>query len=805
MMKMAWKLIKNKKKWNIFFIGLFAILYASCFLINDIFFSTQFSILNLNQRRYGAHHGIFFDVDQKNIKQKSKVNIKDDGWIGLLGDYGIQGRKAEVTVGYFDEKASKMNPLKILSGRMPKKESEIAVEKSKLKKFGDHVKLGSPIVLKSEKGIERTFRICGIVEDYTGRWNVPEHLETGTNALPEVFVSSKAYIAKHYHYIFQYRFRGNTYDSSKIRELADTFGVSEENVVCNQKTYVEGMDVIKGLTIIQRIFLVVLCLLILILEICLLPVYYEKYRNSYQIFSYCGMKKADLLRLKGIHYLLLECMILIQTSIIYGCVSLLIRKFCLKSYHFAIPYFLLAVMLAFLTGGFYIFTFWKREEKSCFRICYQEDKSLEWNFVRICFKKGWRLFVPVIAAYIMFFTSMFYSLAYLNDYNWGDWDEYPDFSMAAETTSVSVISGDYEIYQDKEQYFSYDEIQKLEQIQGISLIEKQPYTNGISLDLKKDQKDEYWESYHTKEEAVLDIVKSENILPIYGLEYQVLNSEEIKDMKKSYPQYHFEKLLQRDQIIMFLPDKKQTSIKKGMEVSFGEIKYDGKKDLMELTVDDVWRKTMKRKVAEVIKSPVNLQISKIKINSKKPTVFMWEQNAKEMIKGYYKVHVFLDQHVTRAQYQRIQDTMQSMAAMHTDFMWSSKVEQQKESNEVNQTVQLPLSIFVVDMMVTLVSLFFLTCLMHLKQMEHQIYIFRIYGMKEKQMEKSFGLELGCFESIALFGLLLGIAGILWIYSIGISLEYLKIIGILICILLVSWFVCGEILKKILRRNTSFYF
>lgn len=405
--------------------------------------------------------------------------------------------------------------------------------------------------------------------------------------------------------------------------------------------------------------------------------------------------------------------------------------------------------------------------------------------------------MPVIVAYIMLFTLVFYSLAYLNDYNWGDWDEYPDFSMAAETTSVSVISGDYEIYQDKEQYFSYDEIQKLEQIEGISMIEKQPYTNGISLDLKKDQKDAYWESYHTKEEAVLDIVKDENILPIYGLEYQVLNSEEIEDMKKSYPQYHFEKLLRKDQIIMFLPDKKQTSIKKGMQVSFGEMKYDGKKDLMELTADDVWHKTMGQKVAEVIKSPVNLKISKMKITSKKPVIFMWDQNVKEMIKGYYKINVFLDQHISKAQYQRIQDTMQSMAAMHTDFMWSSKAEQQKESNEVNRTIKIPLSIFAVDMVVILVSLFFLTYLIHLKQLERQIYIFRIYGMKEKQLEKSFSLELRCFGSMALFGFLLGVAGILWIYSIGVSLEYLKMIGILICILLASWLVCGEVLKKVL--------
>lgn len=155
----------------------------------------------------------------------------------------------------------------------------------------------------------------------------------------------------------------------------------------------------------------------------------------------------------------------------------------------------------------------------------------------------------------MIFVLVFYSLAYLYDSNWGDWRGYPDFSMAAETTSISISSGDFEIYQERGQYFTYEEIEKLKKMKGIASIYEEPYTKGLSLNLKQNQIDNYWKYYGTKASSEMSIVKSNGNLPIYDLKYYVINTKEINVLDKAYPQYHFEKLLQKQQIILISPER----------------------------------------------------------------------------------------------------------------------------------------------------------------------------------------------------------------------------------------------------------
>lgn len=797
--KMAWKLIKNKKKWNIFLIALIALLLASCFLVNSIFSSMESSMLSLNQYRYGVHHGIFFDVDRETIVKKSKKNVKKDGWIGILGAYAIKNRHAKVTLGYFDRHVLKMESFKILSGRMPQKESEIAVERSRLKKFGDSVKLGSRVVLKSESGIEQRYTICGIIKDYTGSWAVPEQLVTGENTLPEVFVSSNVYTAKNYHYVFQ--FNEKVYDGSQIQELADLLGIDNDQIVENQQVYVEGMDIIKELTVIQSFFLVVLCLLIGIMEICLLPVYCKKYKKSYQTFSICGMKKRDLLCLKTVQYFLLLLMIVVGSLFLCGSGSLLIKKIWRSSYTFNPSCPLLIATAVLLVCGWYVFTYSEKKRlKSSSRIKYLREKSLERNLFRFCIKKGYRLFVPVMVACTMIFVLVFYSLAYLYDSNWGDWRGYPDFSMAAETTSISISSGDFEIYQERGQYFTYEEIEKLKKMKGIASIYEEPYTKGLSLNLKQNQIDNYWKYYGTKASSEMSIVKSNGNLPIYDLKYYVINTKEINVLDKAYPQYHFEKLLQKQQIILISPErqgKEQTTIQKGMRVNLGKVEYNRKKDLSKLTVDDVWQKTVNQRVAEIIRTSVQLHGEMITINSSEPTILIWEQNAGEIIKGYARIEVSLDSNITKTQYQKIQDTMQSMAATHTDFLWWSKSEQKNENRKIEQTILIPLIIFAVVMIFYLTSLFMGSFLMHREQIKYQMHIFKIYGIREKQIQNSIAKEVWSYGVISLIGFVLGIAGILLIYSIGLSDGYISIISVLFCVLTGFWMIFG-ILSKFIR-------
>lgn len=773
----VWKFIKNKKNWNAFLITLFSVLCASVLLTNGIFTSTQYSLFQLKKTEHGAWHGAFYQVNPKLIEQQSKEEIKEDGWIGVLGTYMIKGQREKVTAGFFDKSACKIGCIRLQSGRMPERETEIAVEKSKLRKLGSQIKLGDQVILKSGSGIEKTYTICGIIKDYTGSWDVPENLIDGENTLPEVFMNSSSYRAQQWYYLFQYNFKGKEFDSSKIQELADQCGVDENNTVWNQKTYGEGMELIMDLQGIRILFLTVLCILIFALEIFLMPIYFGQYKDSYGTFELCGMGRKKLFYLKGIHCFILLVLIFMGTALIYEFGTYLLQKLVKEDYSRASGWILWIVFLVlFLVGVCLLFVRKRKTYQMLSGAIDVKDGGWFRNLHRFLLKKGFPFFVPMILACVMIFSSGFYAFAYLNDSDWGDWDDYADFNMAAKTTVVSVKVGEYEVYQEPRQYFTFDQIHKLERMEGISKIEKEPDTAGIG-----------W--------------FREGNSPVYDLNYQILSDQEIIELQKKYPQYPMKKLLQDHQILIYMPKntvKSQWRIKKNQELVFGRAIYRGRKDLANVSKDDLHKTMLKQKVAGVLEEKSN--ISQFKVAGNKPVIVMREANVKKIIKGYYQVQVFLKKSATEEQSQKIQDQMQDMAAMHTDFMWASKKEQQLENNKIQKTIGIPLGIFLTEMMFYLVSIFIVSMLMHIEQIRDQIAIFQIYGTRKNDIKKALTLEIWCYFGIVLLAVILCILGIVVLYSTGISMGYIKVIGIIMGILIILWIAFSISIKKCNLKN-----
>lgn len=153
-------------------------------------------MFQLKKTEHGAWHGAFYQVNPKLIEQQSKEEIKEGGWIGVLGTYMIKRQREKVTAGFFDKSACKIGCIRLQSGRMPERETEIAVEKSKLRKLGSQIKLGDQVILKSGSGIEKTYTICGIIKDYTGSWDVPENLIDGENTLPDGYTYKIVYTSE---------------------------------------------------------------------------------------------------------------------------------------------------------------------------------------------------------------------------------------------------------------------------------------------------------------------------------------------------------------------------------------------------------------------------------------------------------------------------------------------------------------------------------------------------------------------------------------------------------------------------------
>lgn len=110
--------------------------------------------LNKNDLEYFKCHAFVDEFSIQEIKEKCF----------------LEGDK-RVVIGSCDHNFFKISNTKILSGRMPKKEKEVAIEEEYLdllgvKQVGDYVPDDSPVISL------RGYYVCGVVDDYSSRWKV---------------------------------------------------------------------------------------------------------------------------------------------------------------------------------------------------------------------------------------------------------------------------------------------------------------------------------------------------------------------------------------------------------------------------------------------------------------------------------------------------------------------------------------------------------------------------------------------------------------------------------------------------------
>lgn len=115
---------------------------------------TVYLNLNKNDLEYFKSHAFVDEFSVQEIKEKCF----------------LEGDK-RVVIGSCDNNFFKISNTKLLSGRMPKKEKEVAIEEEYLdllgvKQVGDYVPNDSPV--KSLRG----YYVCGVVDDYSSRWKV---------------------------------------------------------------------------------------------------------------------------------------------------------------------------------------------------------------------------------------------------------------------------------------------------------------------------------------------------------------------------------------------------------------------------------------------------------------------------------------------------------------------------------------------------------------------------------------------------------------------------------------------------------
>lgn len=294
---------KKKKEWKavsilmFFCVTFFVTITTSC--INAIS-----SIEQYTKEQYGVHQFQAFNVSAEQEKHPKA----DVGVIELQGYFvnEVSLYHDTVILGTVDESARKIGYLSITEGRMPKKNKEIAIEASILKRMNLDLTVGDLITIPvywikdgkyQPKSLDETFVITGIIKDYSRIWTAES--SDPYNGFPGVWLcenkrSDEGIRVELIHFAdIETQEQADTY----YQELAEYYGdavvsyninnymASESDSVEIQKgLYLSGASIIIGIVII--VIMVVGIISILSLGI-------EERRKQQKILHQFGMRKRE--------------------------------------------------------------------------------------------------------------------------------------------------------------------------------------------------------------------------------------------------------------------------------------------------------------------------------------------------------------------------------------------------------------------------------------------------------------------------------------------------------------------------------
>ena len=216
------------KKSSYFLIFIISISLALMLLIVPLFDGIITSVQSSNINRYGSHHIAMFGIDKETLDgylKDSPIPIDAEGCIHNYGNYSINGTENTLTIGHFDEAAYEVGNIELLDGHMPNNKNEIAVEQTALYYISEQAKIGDTLSIDVGGNLV-SLRICGILFDYSNRWNTPMPYKRGFSDFPQGIVTKDGFASTSDTPIWLVRFalEGDPFDNSVYAQFFyDTF------------------------------------------------------------------------------------------------------------------------------------------------------------------------------------------------------------------------------------------------------------------------------------------------------------------------------------------------------------------------------------------------------------------------------------------------------------------------------------------------------------------------------------------------------------------------------------------------------
>ena len=772
MFRVAWQFVKKHWKSSLLLLIVFSFSMALLFLTRPLFDRAEQQIRTAYEMRYGAHHGaiLHLDADKMQKLQASKVEV---AYFQTYGSWRQPETGWQLTLGWFSEQAVSMGNLRLLEGRFPVGQDEIALEQNAVMFCCPEGTACGDIVTFEKDGQTRAFHLVGILADYVGNWDAVwgETVVPGYNDFPKGLLT-KQELSAQTGVLVRFSQASALEGLDQVVALSQELNGGEElqdDIVLNQKLcYFPEEGIFQSFRLFRGMVATAIFIGVVMSSMLLLKVYLRGMQQSYRTLYLLGSGQGFAGRLYA-----LQCMGILLTSVLaaiglaQGVFWMLGGGTVLYPENLLWPgltalgiagLMLLAFRTQIVPMASRSLSHGKRSSKAQGVDAKRMMGVLLESFVYANFKKV----LPVLCVIAMLVSSFGIAGVYANQFREEAEVQLPDFSMNINDPGYIRAAG-YAVHAYRANVFDLNGMLALYEDPDIVALEERFLVDASWV--LPTERSAYWNSFAGTAESEIPeeslSILSEEGGTVLGEEnwnfyVKVIPEGEEAAYLQAYPDLPLETMKERGSAALILPPVETLhydAVETGGMLRFISLSYPDDLSLREVMQRPEVLSAEEKTISIAYITEEAREVGKDRLYSHRPTVLLAQKTAVEsgFVRGGEQLFLTLREGISEEGYARVQKKLRELGAGVSGASIYSLREDREQNRQLMQVVEFSLEmilgVFGVFAVIAIYSALYMTIL----QRKRSLAIYRALGLPRWKLVMAMLIELLFYWLLAILG------------------------------------------------------
>lgn len=771
---------------------LLSIVVSILFVFGIVFFpmlqTLRQALETYGKDKYGSFHSIKWGVEQSEyeymLKKGEQVTpkLKRTGRFGVYEQWELNESKVKLSVGFFSEEAIAVGHVQLKKGRFPIEKNEIAIENSALYSLREGIDVGDSISITMGDGTIQEMKITGILYDYTKYWEMMHeaYLIPGENDIPRIIVSPDLYgtLPSKQNVMIEF----DTVDFTEAAMVLFEILQKEHDFVTYTGYYNMYYPVrVKPLYAYETILRILIYFVITVLLWFSYYIYIGNMKNAYIKLYQLGAEGEYVLKMYSMQmglgvliHILLGCGFVYLFSLLYPLVGKDVYHIVFRPQDillYALLFFGINMGIILLQ---FVFQIRPYRNKSISALKETEDtpmkkmKTLPSFLANVSFSINYKKIGTLLLLLIIIFMFSVVSTIYVQSFSYEDTVENFDFYLSANESAGFMPYHYFLFSMARDHAYPLEEVLALKKDPAVKGMRVEWDTLGATVIIPS-TKSAYWNAatrhslYETRDKIYI-AGAPRDIVGLVPMEYGVflVNENNIIALKEQYTEIHWEDILRKDTVALFLPPYRKAETTKlyndvlevGDTLSLGTLSPKG-------TIEEAYADA-----ANISYAQYDLQIEAIEdqafrfmyegieeSSGLRPYLIISEETAKSMdfFVGASYINIWLSPNLSEQEYERIEAKIERLSSKLSNTSFFSKRAETEENKVRLQVVNIIMSALLYILATFLLLVFLFILYASLQKRKKTYAIIRALGAKRKLLFYSVLIEMAYYLLLFLLG------------------------------------------------------